>query len=122
LDRSLAAGAHVRLEARHCWRVYCAGSLRAVRSESVEDEEIRVSIVAYMVLTIHVICALGLVIFVLLHSGKGTGVSSLFGAGMPSSATGTGVIEKNLDRITIAFAAGYGITALLLMLVYRPAI
>jgi preprotein translocase subunit SecG len=61
-----------------------------------------------------------LVVFVLLHSGKGTGVSSLFGAGLPSSATGTGMIEKNLDRITIAFAAGYGLTALLLMLVYRP--
>jgi preprotein translocase subunit SecG len=53
-----------------------------------------------------------------LHSGKGTGVSSLFGAGMPSSATGTGMIEKNLDRITIAFAAGYGLTALVLMLTW----
>jgi preprotein translocase subunit SecG len=44
----------------------------------------------------------------------------MFGAGMPASATGTGTIEKNLDRITIAFAAGYGLTALLLMLIYRP--
>ena len=78
------------------------------------------SAVAYIVLGIHLICAVGLVIFVLLHSGKGTGVSSLFGAGLPASATGTGIIEKNLDRITIAFAAGYGLTALVLMLVYRP--
>lgn len=78
------------------------------------------AVLAYILLAIHVICALGLVVFVLLHSGKGTGVSSLFGAGLPSSATGTGMIEKNLDRITIAFAAGYGITALLLMLTYRP--
>jgi len=61
-----------------------------------------------------------MIIFVLLHSGKGTGVSSLFGAGMPASATGSGTIEKNLDRFTIAFAAGYGLSALLLMLVYRP--
>lgn len=77
-------------------------------------------VVAYITIAIHLICALGLVIFVLLHSGKGTGVSSLFGAGMPASATGTGMIEKNLDRITVGFAAGYGLTALLLMLVYRP--
>jgi preprotein translocase subunit SecG len=56
----------------------------------------------------------------LLHSGKGTGLSSLFGAGMPASATGTGMIEKNLDRITVVFAAGYGLTALILMLAYRP--
>ncbi|MRS11640.1 MAG: preprotein translocase subunit SecG [Actinobacteria bacterium] len=77
-------------------------------------------VVAYIAIAIHVICAIGLVVFVLLHSGKGTGVSSLFGAGLPASATGTGLIEKNLDRITIGFAAGYGLTALLLMLVYRP--
>lgn len=75
-------------------------------------------VVAYIAIAIHVICAIGLVLFVLLHSGKGTGVSSLFGAGMPSSATGTGMIEKNLDRITIAFAAGYGLTALVLMLTW----
>jgi len=81
-----------------------------------------VEVVAYIALAIHVVCALGLVVFVLLHSGKGTGVSSLFGAGMPASATGTGMIEKNLDRITIAFAAGYGLTALLLMVVYRPGV
>lgn len=78
------------------------------------------NVLAYITIAIHVICALGLVIFVLLHSGKGTGVSSLFGAGMPSGATGTGMIEKNLDRITIGFAAGYGLTALLLMLIYHP--
>lgn len=77
-------------------------------------------VVAYIALAIHVICGIGMIIFVLLHSGKGTGVSSMFGAGMPASATGTATIEKNLDRITIAFAAGYGLTALLLMLIYRP--
>lgn len=79
-------------------------------------------VVAYIAIALHVICAAGLVIFVLLHSGKGTGVSSLFGAGMPASATGTGMIEKNLDRITIGFATGYGLTALILMLVYRPSV
>lgn len=63
-----------------------------------------------------------MIVFVLLHSGKGTGVSSLFGAGMPASATGTGTIEKNLDRITIGFAAGYGLSAILLMMVYRPGV
>lgn len=77
-------------------------------------------VVAYIALAIHVICAVGLVIFVLLHSGKGTGLSSMFGAGLPATATGTGMIEKNLDRITVIFAAGYGLTALILMLTYRP--
>ena len=77
-------------------------------------------VIAYIVIALHVICAVGLVLFVLLHSGKGTGVSSLFGAGLPSSATGTGMIEKNLDRITIGFGAGYVVSALLLMLVWHP--
>lgn len=75
-------------------------------------------VLGYIAIVIHVICAIGLVLFVLLHSGKGTGVSSMFGAGLPSGATGTGVIEKNLDRITIGFAAGYGLSALTLMLVF----
>ena len=79
-------------------------------------------VLAYIVIAVHVICAIGLVLFVLLHSGKGTGVSSLFGSGMPASATGTGMIEKNLDRITVGFGAGYVVTALLLMLVYRPGV
>jgi preprotein translocase subunit SecG len=77
-----------------------------------------VDFLGYIAIVIHVICAIGLVLFVLLHSGKGTGVSSMFGAGLPSGATGTGVIEKNLDRITIGFAAGYGLSALTLMLVF----
>lgn len=76
--------------------------------------------VAYIFIAIHTICAIGLVLFVLLHSGKGTGLSSLLGAGMPSSPTGTGIIEKNLDRITIVFASGYAVSALILMVVYRP--
>jgi len=79
-----------------------------------------VDVVTYIALAIHTICSFGLVVFVLLHSGKGTGLSSLFGAGLPPTATGTGTIERNLDRITIAFAAGYGLTALILMVTYHP--
>jgi len=86
------------------------------------NKENQVSVVGYILLAIHIICSIGLIVFVLLHSGKGTGVSSLFGAGLPASATGTGMIEKNLDRITIGFATGYGVSAVLLMLTYRPAI
>lgn len=46
----------------------------------------------------------------------------MLGGSMPSTASGTGIIEKNLDRITVGFAAGYGVSALLLMLVYRPGV
>jgi len=42
-----------------------------------------------------------LVVAVLLHRGRGGGLSSLFGGGMQSSLAGSSVAEKNLDRITL---------------------
>ena len=74
----------------------------------------------YIVVAVHVILAVGLIVFVLLHSGKGTGLSSMFG-GMSSAASGTSIIEKNLDRITVGLAVGWALTSLLLMIFYRPA-
>ncbi len=43
-------------------------------------------------------------LFVLLHKGKGGGLSSLFGGGMQSNLSGSTVVEKNLDYITIITA------------------
>ncbi|MHC9559715.1 preprotein translocase subunit SecG, partial [Corynebacterium diphtheriae] len=40
-------------------------------------------------------------LFVLLHRGKGGGLSSLFGGGVQSNLSGSTVVEKNLDRVTI---------------------
>jgi len=48
-----------------------------------------------------VITSLLLVLLVLLHRAKGGGLSSLFGGGVQSSLSGSTVVEKNLDRITI---------------------
>ena len=45
-----------------------------------------------------------LIALVLLHKGKGGGLSDLFGGGMSSSLGGSSVAERNLDRITIALA------------------
>jgi preprotein translocase subunit SecG len=46
-----------------------------------------------------------LVLLVLLHRGRGGGLSSLFGGGMQSSLSGSSVAEKNLDRITLFVGA-----------------
>lgn len=73
-----------------------------------------------IILVIHVAVSVGLVVFILLHSGKGTGVSSLFSGAMPTASSGTGVIEKNLDRITIVLASVFSVTLLLLMVLYHP--
>ena len=47
------------------------------------------------------ITSLLLVLLVLLHKGKGGGLSDMFGGGLSSSLGGSSVVERNLDRITI---------------------
>lgn len=44
---------------------------------------------------------LGLIFLVLIHSGRGGGLSDMFGGGLGASAAGSTVMEKNLDRITV---------------------
>lgn len=46
-----------------------------------------------------------LVLLVLLHRGRGGGLSSLFGGGMQSTLSGSSVAEKNLDRFTLFIGA-----------------
>ncbi|OLR94639.1 preprotein translocase subunit SecG [Actinokineospora bangkokensis] len=48
-----------------------------------------------------IVTSLLLILLVLLHRGRGGGLSSLFGGGMQSSLSGSSVVEKNLDRITL---------------------
>ena len=49
-----------------------------------------------------IITSLVMILLVLLHKGKGGGLSDLFGGGVSSSLGGSSVAERNLDRITIA--------------------
>ena len=69
-------------------------------------------------LLVWAVSAIGLIIFVLLHSGKGSGLSEMLGGAMSPSSVGTSIIEKNLDRITIGFAVAFGVSLLVLMVVY----
>ncbi|GAA4662413.1 preprotein translocase subunit SecG [Gordonia humi] len=48
-----------------------------------------------------IITSLLLIVLVLLHRAKGGGLSSLFGGGVQSSLSGSSVVEKNLDRLTV---------------------
>ncbi|MEN9698392.1 MAG: hypothetical protein RL448_347 [Actinomycetota bacterium] len=48
-----------------------------------------------------IITSLLMIMLVLLHKGKGAGLSDLFGGGVSSSYGGSSVVERNLDRITI---------------------
>jgi preprotein translocase subunit SecG len=50
-----------------------------------------------------IITSLVLVLLVLLHKGKGGGLSDLFGGGVSSTLGSSSVVERNLDRITVFF-------------------
>ncbi|MBV9293007.1 MAG: preprotein translocase subunit SecG [Frankiales bacterium] len=54
-----------------------------------------------LVSIILVVTSVVLVLLILLHRGKGGGLSDLFGGGVSSTLSGSSVVEKNLDRITI---------------------
>jgi preprotein translocase subunit SecG len=69
-----------------------------------------------IVVTIHVIASGVLILLVLLHSGKGGGLSDMFGGGMGATAAGSTVVERNLDRITIVAALVFAFTTMGLVL------
>lgn len=51
-----------------------------------------------------VLCSIFLVLLILMHKGRGGGLSDMFGGGMSSSLGGSSVAERNLTRITISVA------------------
>ena len=69
------------------------------------------------VVVLHVIVSLTLVLLVLLHSGKGGGLSDMFGGGMGASAAGSTVMEKNLDRLTVIASLMFTFTTITLALI-----
>ena len=52
-----------------------------------------------------IVTSVVLVLLILLHRGRGGGLSSLFGGGVQSSLSGSSVVEKNLDRFTLFVGA-----------------
>lgn len=65
---------------------------------------------------LNVLASLIMIVLVLLHSGKGGGLSDMFGGGMGASAMGSTVMERNLDRITVVVALIWGFTVIALSL------
>jgi len=72
--------------------------------------------VTAVVLVIHILVSLSLIFLVLLHSGRGGGLSDMFGGGLGASAAGSTVAEKNLDRITVVAALIFTFTTVTLAL------
>ena len=71
-----------------------------------------------IVIALLVLSGIGLIIFILLHSGKGTGISDMIASSVYSTQTSTSIVEKNLDRITIVLAAVFLLSLIVLMIIY----
>ena len=66
-----------------------------------------------------VITSLMLVVLVLLHRGKGGGLSSMFGGSLYSSLSGSSVVERNLDRLTVIAGVVWAICIVGIGLLYK---
>ena len=75
-----------------------------------------VSALTLVVIIIHVAVSLALVLLILLHSGRGSGLSDMFGGGMGASAAGSTVMERNLDRLTVMVAILFAFTSTILVI------
>lgn len=60
-----------------------------------------------------------LVVLILLHRGKGGGLSSMFGGSVSSSLSGSSVVERNLDRLTVITGVIWTISIIGLGLLYK---
>ena len=68
------------------------------------------------IVVVHVIVSLLLIMFILLKSGRGGGLSDMFGGGSMTSMTGSTVVEKNLDRLTVITGVLFAVTTMVLAL------
>ena len=66
------------------------------------------------VVAVHVMMALALILLILLHSGRGGGLSDMFGGAGGAAAAGSTVVERNLDRITVLAAILFSFTTVIL--------
>ena len=67
-----------------------------------------------IVVVVHVAVSLALIALILLHSGRGGGLSDMFGGSIGAAAAGSTVVERNLDRITVAAAIVFSFTTIIL--------
>ena len=68
------------------------------------------------------ISAVVLIALVLMHSGKGTGVSDMIASSLYNSSAATGVMEQNLDKLTVIVAVVFAICVVLAMFFFPQGI
>lgn len=67
-----------------------------------------------IIIVFHMLSSLTLIVFILLHAGRGGGLSDMFGGAGGGAMAGSTVVEKNLDRLTVVVALVFTFTSILL--------
>ncbi|MCZ7525801.1 MAG: preprotein translocase subunit SecG [Acidimicrobiia bacterium] len=67
-----------------------------------------------VIIVFHVFVSAVLILFILLHAGRGGGLSDMFGGSTGGAMAGSTIVEKNLDRITVVTALIFAFTTILL--------
>ena len=76
------------------------------------------NILSAIAIVFHVMLCLAVIALILLHSGKGGGLSDVFGGGMSTTnLSGSTVVERNLDRLTVVVGLLFGISTFVLTFV-----
>jgi preprotein translocase subunit SecG len=64
------------------------------------------------------VSAIFTVVLILMHSGKGTGVSDMIASSMYNATAGSGIWEKNLDRLTVIFAVIFAVSIIIMTVTF----
>jgi preprotein translocase subunit SecG len=64
------------------------------------------------------VSAIFTVVLILMHSGKGTGVSDMIASSMYNATAGSGIWEKNLDRLTVIFAVIFAVSIIVMSVTF----
>ncbi len=67
-----------------------------------------------VIVGVEVLSSFALILLILLHSGRGGGLSDMFGSTVGTAASGSTVAEKNLDRLTVAFAVVFAFSTVII--------
>jgi len=78
-----------------------------------------VTVVRITLQVLLVMTSLFLTLLILLHKGRGGGLSDMFGGGVSSSLGSSGVAERNLNRFTVAVGIIWAVVIVLLGLLER---
>lgn len=95
------------------------GFARPLGTRSPRRKELVLSPLMIILTILWFLSGIALVILILMHSGKGTGVSEMIAGSMYSNTSGSGIIERNLDRLTIICAVVF-VALLFVFMIFFP--